>query len=167
MRAPGYVMLPLVAGRGPVFGALQVEGATTLHEPDLVFVNAVANQLAVALDRFLANRAVRESEAKLAGILSISADAIVSIDEDQRITVFNEGAEKTFGCQRAEVIGASLEMLIPERLRAVHRELVAKELQQSDSKPGNFPPVCFTAPRSRTQRKKSSRVDVRCCGFDA
>jgi PAS domain S-box-containing protein len=69
---------------------------------------------------------LRVSEAKSTGILSISADAIVSIDEEQRITMFNEGAEKLFGCSKAEAIGAPLDLLIPERFRAVHREHVAR-----------------------------------------
>ena len=49
----------------------------------------------------------------------------ISIDEQQRIVLYNEGAEKIFGYSRAEAIGAPLEMLIPERFRAIHREHVA------------------------------------------
>jgi len=68
---------------------------------------------------------LRLSEAKSSGIVSISADAIISIDENYRITLFNEGAEKIFGYSKAEAIGASLDILIPERFRAIHREHVA------------------------------------------
>ena len=67
-----------------------------------------------------AEEALRLSEAKFSGIVSISADAIISIDEDQKITLFNEGAEKIFGWSNAEVIGRPLSMLIPGRFRAVH-----------------------------------------------
>src|SRR6185436_10530201 len=35
----------------PVFGALQLEGRDLLDETELVFINAVANQLAIAVDR--------------------------------------------------------------------------------------------------------------------
>jgi PAS domain S-box-containing protein len=63
---------------------------------------------------------VRLSEAKFSGIVSISVDAIISIDEDQRITLFNEGAERIFGWPSAEAIGRPLDILIPERLRAIH-----------------------------------------------
>ena len=62
--------------------------------------------------------------ARSSGILSTSADAIVSIDESQRITMFNRGAEKTFGYSRDEILGRPLEWLIPERFRALHREHV-------------------------------------------
>lgn len=74
--------------------------------------------------RKLLENELRLSEAKSTGILSISADAIISIDEQQRITLFNEGAEKVFGYSRSEAIGAPLDILIPERLRTVHREHV-------------------------------------------
>jgi signal transduction histidine kinase len=49
--ATRYVVLPLAVARRPVFGALQLESAARLVESDLVFVNAVVNQLAIALDR--------------------------------------------------------------------------------------------------------------------
>ncbi len=61
-----------------------------------------------------------ESEARLAGILAIAADAIIAIDGDQRITLFNDGAEAVFGYVRAEVLGQSLEILLPERFRHAH-----------------------------------------------
>ena len=63
---------------------------------------------------------LRLAEARSSGILSISADAIVSIDESQCITMFNEGAERIFGHPRADVIGASIDVLLPERFRGRH-----------------------------------------------
>jgi PAS domain S-box-containing protein/MYXO-CTERM domain-containing protein len=70
-------------------------------------------------------QALRLSEARSSGILAISADAIVCIDEDQRITLFNDGAERIFGWSKAEAIGASLDILIPERFRGIHHTHVA------------------------------------------
>jgi PAS domain S-box-containing protein len=116
-----FVMLPLVDDSGSTFGALQMEGARTLDELDLVFVNAVVNQLAIGLARHAADHALRASEAKLAGIISIAVDAIISVDEEQRIVMFNEGAQKIFGYERSEVVGAPLENLMPKRFRAAHR----------------------------------------------
>src|SRR6187200_423995 len=65
-----------------------------------------------------AEAALRIAEAKASRIVSMSADAIMSIGTDRRITMFNEAAERMFGYSKAEVIGAPMDMLIPERLRA-------------------------------------------------
>jgi PAS domain S-box-containing protein len=69
----------------------------------------------------VAERRLKESEAKFSGIIAIAADAIISIDEQQRITIFNRGAEQIFGYTEAEAIGAPLDLLIPTRLRENHR----------------------------------------------
>ncbi|HUF26851.1 MAG TPA: PAS domain S-box protein [Gemmatimonadaceae bacterium] len=72
-------------------------------------------------DRHEAEKALRISEAKFAGIVSIAADAIVTVDEEQRITLFNDGAEAIFGYASDEVLGQPLDILIPEQVRQVHR----------------------------------------------
>ena len=53
--------------------------------------------------------------------LAISADAVIAVDDEQRIIFFNEGAEKIFGWAADEVGGQYLAMLLPERYRANHR----------------------------------------------
>ena len=77
-------------------------------------------------ERKRAERALRLSEAKFSGIVSIAADAIISVDQNQRITVFNEGAERIFRYSKGEMVGAPLERLIPGRFREQHREYFAK-----------------------------------------
>jgi PAS domain S-box-containing protein len=59
-------------------------------------------------------------EARFEGILAIAADAIITVDESQRIVHFNYGAEKIFGYAASEIIGQPLTVLIPERFRAAH-----------------------------------------------
>ena len=71
-------------------------------------------------DKKLAEDSLRVSEAKFAGIVNISADAIISVDDEQRIIHFNSGAEEIFGWPATEIIGQSLDLLIPERFRAAH-----------------------------------------------
>jgi PAS domain S-box-containing protein len=46
-----FIVIPLVGSSGIVFGALQLEGASRFDRSDLELVNAVASQLAIALDR--------------------------------------------------------------------------------------------------------------------
>ena len=60
----------------------------------------------------------------LAEIVGIAADAIICVDEAQRITFFNQGAESIFGYSREEIIGQRIELLIPERARHGHEAQV-------------------------------------------
>ncbi len=71
-------------------------------------------------DRKRAEDAEFRSQATLSGVISIAADAIISIDESQRIIIFNEGAEKIFGYRAAEVVGELLDLLLPERFQRSH-----------------------------------------------
>jgi len=83
--------------------------------------------------RKLAERAMRCSEAKFRGIIAIAADAIVSVDSRLAITEWNGGAERIFGYTRAEAIGASLQMLIPERYRTAHRKHIVRFVAEPEA----------------------------------
>jgi PAS domain S-box-containing protein len=67
---------------------------------------------------------VAESRARLAGVVGSAMDAIISVDDDQRIVLLNDAAEKMFGCVEHEVIGEPLERFIPERFREAHRQYI-------------------------------------------
>ncbi|MBS2026330.1 MAG: PAS domain S-box protein [Deltaproteobacteria bacterium] len=73
-------------------------------------------------ERKKAEEALKASQARFAGIISLSPEAIISIDESQRITLFNEGAEKIFGYSKQEALGAPLDILIPKRDQGRHRK---------------------------------------------
>ncbi len=62
------------------------------------------------------------SERRLANILDTAGDAVISVDEDQRILTYNRAAEQTFGYAPADVLGNPLDMLLPPDTVAAHRE---------------------------------------------
>ena len=64
--------------------------------------------------------------ALVAGVLSITSDAIISVDAGQRIRFFNQGAEEIFGWAAHEVLGRDLSVLLPARFADSHRELVQR-----------------------------------------
>ncbi|MDT9297939.1 MAG: PAS domain S-box protein, partial [Arthrospira platensis PCC 7345] len=66
--------------------------------------------------------ALIESNQKLRGILDIAEEAIISVGEDQRITLFNQGAERIFGYTIDEVIGQPLNILLPKNLHQIHEK---------------------------------------------
>lgn len=68
--------------------------------------------------------ALDASEKLLAEILDNAAEAIISIDESQHITMFNQGAEQIYGYSASEVVGRPLDLLLPERFIEVHRQHV-------------------------------------------
>ncbi len=68
---------------------------------------------------------LRLAESQLSTILAIAADAIISLDENMRIMVFNEGAASIFGYTQQEITGQPLDVLIPARFRGSHHAHVA------------------------------------------
>lgn len=64
--------------------------------------------------------ALRQSEARFSSIISLAAEGIVAVDEQQRICLFNTGAEQIFGYTAREVLGQPLELLLTEDMRAAH-----------------------------------------------
>ncbi len=66
-------------------------------------------------------RSVPHSNAALAAIVDIAADAIIALDDNFRILRFNRGAEQIFGWTEAEMLGQPLDRLLPMGTRAVHR----------------------------------------------
>src|SRR5256714_8617700 len=71
-------------------------------------------------ERKRAEEALRESQERLVGIVDSAMDAIITVDEEQRVLFFNRAAEKMFRCPAAEAIGQTLERFIPKRFRPTH-----------------------------------------------
>ena len=68
-----------------------------------------------------AERQLKESAMRLNSIIGSAMDAIITIDEEQKVVLFNLAATNIFGCAQADAIGSSIERFIPERYRQRHR----------------------------------------------
>ncbi len=77
-------------------------------------------------DRKQMEQKVRESEQRLEGIIGSAMDAIVAVDEEQRIVLFNSAAESIFRCPAGEAIGKKIDRFIPQRFRSDHKEHIQR-----------------------------------------
>ncbi len=83
-------------------------------------------QLSEAIESLGKEIADRKRAAKhLKDLVETAPDAVVIVDEDGRIALVNALTEALFGYARRELLGKPVELLLPERLHARHRELRA------------------------------------------
>jgi PAS domain S-box-containing protein len=101
----------ILKGRGEMI--LDVQG-----EP--VLLNGTCQDITV---EYLLNESVREQEAYLNQLITNAPDAVIVIDENSIIQLWNPKTEEIFGWASKEVIGKSLaDILIPERFREAHHQ---------------------------------------------
>jgi len=74
------------------------------------------------LKRVETQASLEKSNVRLSGILESAMDAIVTIDADQRVLLFNPAAEVMFHCPAGEAIGRSIDEFLPQRFRKAHEE---------------------------------------------
>ena len=69
-------------------------------------------------------------------ILTLAPDAILFADREGIIRLWNQGAERIFGCTAEEAIGKSLDLIIPEKLRERHWEGYHKTMATGETRYG-------------------------------
>jgi PAS domain S-box-containing protein len=77
-------------------------------------------------ERLRAEQEQARLAARLAGLLDSAMDAIITVDESQRIVLYNRAAERIFGWPSQHAMGRSLDFLMPERYRGGHGEQVRR-----------------------------------------
>ncbi len=108
-----------------VLCAEHVGGARAWTVDERNFTLSVANLIGVAL----AEAQLKESEARKDAMMQSALDCIITIDHEGKIIEFNPAAEKTFGYERARVVGKELAAtIVPPSLREAHRRGLASYL---------------------------------------
>jgi PAS domain S-box-containing protein len=70
-------------------------------------------------------------------LIAAIGDAIVISDAKGKITLWNAAAERMFGFTREDALGQSLDLIIPERLRARHWDGYHKTMETGQTRYGN------------------------------
>ncbi|MFZ3015027.1 MAG: PAS domain S-box protein [Nitrospira sp.] len=96
---------------------LMMEAQEARDHADREAVRAVVGR-EVAEEQLLVSRLTLES------IIESAMDAIITVDEDQRVRLFNRAAEVMFGCSVREATGQPLDRFLPTRFRDAHRHHV-------------------------------------------
>ncbi|MCB1821228.1 MAG: sigma 54-interacting transcriptional regulator [Candidatus Competibacteraceae bacterium] len=118
LRIESYFGVPLVSESGNVMmGHLAV-----FHDQPMVkefrgmaLLRIFATRARVELERKRAEQALRKSEERLASVLASAMDVIITIDAEQRITLFNPAAAKAFRCPAAQAVGQPFESFLSKR----------------------------------------------------
>jgi PAS domain S-box-containing protein len=95
----------------------------TVSHKDKAYIVGVSRDIT---ERKRAVEALKESEAKLFGLFDSAMDAIITINSDHNVVLFNKAAEKMFQYTAENVVGKSINKLIPKRYHTIHDKYVDK-----------------------------------------
>jgi len=108
-------------------------------------IDALQEQLRQAQEALAESR---KSEQLLAGLVESAMDAIIAVDDNQRIVLFNPAAELMFGLAAAEAFGQPIETLIPEKFRPRHAEHITQFSRTGETRRKMVGPACASGRRA-------------------
>ena len=91
--------------------------------------------LARTAELTILNRSLTKSEERFRQVVESTPSAMVMVDTTGRIEMINAQAETLFGYPRTQLMGRSIDVLVPERYRSGHPSLRAAFLQAPQSRP--------------------------------
>ncbi len=116
---PAYHWVAVVASVGAIAFGLALLRAGLAAQ--VAYLEQARTKLTRELDAHRqTGQALSFSVRRFAEIVNIASAAIISTDRDQKIQLFNKGAEEIFGYAAEEILGKPLDMLLPERFRTAH-----------------------------------------------
>lgn len=100
--------------------------------------------------------AIRHSEERIASIVDTALHAIVSADEDHRIVRFNLAAENVFGYSASEVMGMSVDMVMPQHFRPTQGDAIVEDTDPDTDADGTV-----VSRQIQCRRRDGSEVPLR------
>ncbi len=120
-----WLGVPL-ATKGDVIGAVGVQSyddPNLYSEKDIVLMESISEQIAVAIDRKKTEEALRASESRYRGILESIQDGYYELDLAGRFTFFNQALVRIFGHTSEELEGTDIRTLTDEESGALGSEI--------------------------------------------
>ncbi|MBF0453979.1 MAG: PAS domain S-box protein [Magnetococcales bacterium] len=123
MAPHGHYIVPLLHEGGRVLGVLNIyleTGRSPSRELEL-FLSDIALILAMTISRKYFEKRLIASEVRFSSIANTSNDGIISINQENRITFANRRANQIFQYKEGELLGESIEKLIPKKYHLRHK----------------------------------------------
>ena len=147
-QAESYCGVPIVDRAGLVLGHLAIFDNKPMRDPrGLSIMRIFAARAGAEFERLRVERAVRDSEQRLASILDSAMDAIVTFDAGGRIELFNDAAEKIFACSATDALGQAIDRFLTDTFRNT------LERATTTSRDGEPAPSYLWAPGGLTARR--------------
>ena len=131
-----YLATPMTTQAGDVLGHLAVFDQKPMRfmQRELEVFKIFGARAAAELERYHVQTALQRSEARIASILDSALDAIIAVDCEHRIRIFNKAAERIFRCAAAWAVGQPLDRLLTRGFRKLVRCCIDQnggEIQQT------------------------------------
>jgi PAS domain S-box-containing protein len=130
-----YVADPKVRsmGSGLELYGLRRDGTEFPVEISLSPLKTESGTLTMSAIRDISDR--KKAEAKFRGLLESAPDAIVIVNQRGQIVLVNAQTERLFGYQRSELLGHTVETLVPDRFRKAHVDHRAGYVRSPGTRP--------------------------------
>ncbi|CUS44122.1 MAG: EAL domain-containing protein [Pseudomonadota bacterium] len=116
-----YAGAPLITRDGVALGSFGLLDVKPRHDFSEGQQSLLSRMAGIVVDLFERRHASRTANTLIA-FADVAHQALITTDEEGRITFWNHGAQAMFGYEAREVEGRFVELIVPERFRAAHRE---------------------------------------------
>jgi PAS domain S-box-containing protein len=134
--AVSYMAMPLLDVDGRVMGHVGVldDKPMPYSERSERLLRIFAARATAELQRMRAETAVRENVQKLSRLVKGAMDAIIELDRDLTVTLFNPAAEKVFRCPAEKILGSGFQVFLSDSSRQKLSMLVGELQAQKEGR---------------------------------
>jgi PAS domain S-box-containing protein len=121
-------MSVIIRTRERPFGVLGAHTSQkrTFVKDDIHFIQAIANTIGEMIERRQSEETLSRRDSWLRSLIATTQDAVVSIDRQGCIVLFNPAAERIFGYRTEEIAGKKVNQLMAEPHASEHDSYIAR-----------------------------------------